>query len=57
MKTAIAIIITLGVALSGANSLLASTTGPQLSSAASSASTDRLASESAFRPLHAAPRR
>ncbi len=57
MKTAIAIIIALGIALSGANSLLAYTTGPQLSSVKSSSSTDRMASESAFRPLHAAPRR
>ncbi len=56
MKTTIAIIISLGLALSGADSLLATTNGPVVSSAESKPQPKRIRTEGAFRPMSHAPK-
>ena len=57
MKTTIAIIISLGLALTGADTLLASASSPELSSAETKPQTSERRIEGAFRPISHAPGR
>ena len=55
MKTMIAIIVSLGLAVTGADSLLASASNPELSTAEAKVKPDAQRAEGAFRPISHAP--